>query len=68
MLLYLFAAIGVGVVAVLLWRALSPDRVGVAARRAVVAPDDDPDFLRRLGEQTRRPDDGETPPGPTDGR
>jgi hypothetical protein len=61
-MLYLLAAIGVVTVAVLLWRALSPDRVAVGARRQVVAPDDDPDFLRHLGEQTRRPDNGENPP------
>lgn len=56
-MLYLLAAIGVVAVAVLLWRALSPDRVGVGARRQVIAPDDDPDFLRHLGEQTKRDDD-----------
>ncbi|HEX4703090.1 MAG TPA: hypothetical protein VH352_13245 [Pseudonocardiaceae bacterium] len=63
-MLYLLAAVGVVTVAVLLWRALSPDRVGVGARRNVVAPDDDPDFLRRLGEQNKRPDDGDTPDRP----
>ena len=59
-MLYLLAAIGVVTVAVLLWRALSPDRVGVGARRRIVAPDDDPDFLRRLGEQNNRPDEGDS--------
>jgi hypothetical protein len=62
MLLYLLAAIGVVAVAILLWRVLSPDRVGVGARRRMVAPDDDPDFLRRLGEQNRRPDGDDQPP------
>lgn len=63
-MLYLLAAIGVVTVAVLLWRALSPDRVGVGSRRRTVAPDDDPDFLRRLGEQYRRPDrPDDQPPG-----
>jgi phospholipase D-like protein len=28
-----------------------------SARRRPVAPDDDPEFLRRLGERSRRPDD-----------
>jgi hypothetical protein len=60
-MLYLLAAIGVVTVAVLLWRALSPDRVGVGARRRIVAPDDDPDFLRRLGEQNNRTDEGDGP-------
>ena len=63
-MLYLLAAIGVVTVAVLLWRALSPDRVGVGARRHTVAPDDDPDFLRRLGEQNKRPDEGDPPERP----
>jgi hypothetical protein len=55
---YLLAVVGVVTVAALLWRVLNPDRVGVGARRQVVAPDDDPDFLRRLGEQNRRSDRG----------
>ena len=59
-MLYLLAAIGVVPIAALLWRALTPDRVSVGARRQVVAPDDDPDFLRHLGERNRRPD-GEDP-------
>ena len=63
-MLYLLAAIGVVTVAVLLWRALSPDRVGVGARRRIVAPDDDPDFLRRLGEQNNRTEDGDNPERP----
>ncbi|HEX3590654.1 MAG TPA: hypothetical protein VHV74_13570 [Pseudonocardiaceae bacterium] len=60
-MLYLLAAIGVVTIAALLWRALNPDRVGVGARRQVVAPDDDPDFLRHLGERNRRTDDGDSP-------
>jgi len=63
-MLYLLAAIGVVTVAVLLWRALSPDRVGVGARRRTIGPDDDPDFLRRLGEQNTPPDEGDTPERP----
>lgn len=59
-MLYVLATVGVVTIAALLWRASHPDRVGVGARRTV-APDDDPDFLRRLGERNRRPDDGETP-------
>jgi hypothetical protein len=54
-MLYLLAAIGVVTIAALLWRALKPDQVGVGARRHVVGPDDDPEFLRHLGEQNRRP-------------
>jgi hypothetical protein len=57
-LIYLLAAIGALTIAVMLWRAFGPERVGVAARRpSMVAPDDDPDFLRQLGEQQRRKDD-----------
>jgi hypothetical protein len=58
-MLYVLAIVGLVIVAVLIWRALSPARVGVGARRRPMAPDDDPDFLRKLGEQIRRPDDEE---------
>ncbi|HEX3792362.1 MAG TPA: hypothetical protein VHW44_31140 [Pseudonocardiaceae bacterium] len=57
-MLYLLAAVGVVTVAVLLWRAFTPHRVEVGARSRLVAPDDDPDFLRRLDEQNRGPDEG----------
>ncbi|GLY63727.1 hypothetical protein [Amycolatopsis taiwanensis] len=56
-MIYLLAAIGALTIAVLLWRAFGPERVGVSSHRSPVAPDDDPDFLRRLGEQQRREDD-----------
>ena len=61
MLLYLLATIGAVTVAVLLWRAFGSQHVGVGSRRGV-APDDDPEFLRKLGEQSRRPRD----PGDSD--
>ncbi|MGH3517437.1 MAG: hypothetical protein ACRDQ7_08500 [Haloechinothrix sp.] len=51
---YLLAAVGAITVAVLLWRAFGAERVGVPARKAPVAPDDDPDFLRKLSEQQRK--------------
>lgn len=51
---YLLAAIGVATIAVLLWRTLGGQRVGVPSERPPVAPDDDPDFLRKLGEQQRK--------------
>lgn len=54
-MIYLLAAIGTFTVAVLLWRAFGPERVGVASSRPQVAPDDDPDFLRKLGEEQRKP-------------
>jgi hypothetical protein len=56
-MIYLLAAIGALTIAVLLWRAFAPERVGVSARRAPLAPDDDPDFLRQLSEQQRRKED-----------
>ncbi|WP_019814992.1 hypothetical protein [Saccharomonospora saliphila] len=57
-MLYLLAAIGALTIAVLLWRAFGAERVGVSSRRAApLAPDDDPDFLRKLGEQQRKEDD-----------
>ncbi|TNC28574.1 hypothetical protein [Amycolatopsis alkalitolerans] len=56
-MIYLLALIGALTIAVLLWRAFGPERVGASSRRAPVAPDDDPEFLRTLGEQHRRPED-----------
>ncbi|MFD1146849.1 hypothetical protein [Saccharothrix hoggarensis] len=59
-MLYLLAVIGALTIAVLLWRAFGPDRVNTAPSRRFVAPDDDPDFLRKLGEQRKKkPDDEE---------
>ncbi|AHI01678.1 hypothetical protein GCM10010174_53110 [Kutzneria viridogrisea] len=58
-MVYLLALIGAITVGVLLWRAFGPDQVRVGSRTSrSVAPDDDPDFLRKLGEQTRRDKDG----------
>ena len=48
---YLMAVIGVGGVTVLLWKALRPQR---PTARSVLAPDDDPEFLRGLN---RKPGD-----------
>lgn len=50
-MIWLFALIGVVTTAVLLWRAFGP---GSRPLPPVVAPDDDPDFLRDL--DTRGPD------------
>ncbi|HEY0637461.1 MAG TPA: hypothetical protein VGD67_07425 [Pseudonocardiaceae bacterium] len=52
--LYLLALIGAVTVAAVLWAAVgNRHRPGHAPR--IIPPDDDPDFLRRLGE--RRDDD-----------
>lgn len=59
MLFFLLALIGAVTVAVLLWRAFGAERVGVASRPRTIAPDDDPDFLRKLGEQQRKRGDDE---------
>ncbi|MFF5986148.1 hypothetical protein [Prauserella flavalba] len=56
-MLYLLAAIGALTIAVLLWRVFAAERVGVPQRPGPVAPDDDPDFLRKLGEQHRKKPD-----------
>jgi hypothetical protein len=42
---YLMAAIGVAAVTAILWKALRPQR---PAARSVLAPDDDPEFLKGL--------------------
>jgi hypothetical protein len=60
-MLYLLAAIGAIAVVVLLWRAFVARPASVAPRRRqTTAPDDDPEFLRRLGENKRRPDDDDS--------
>jgi hypothetical protein len=58
-MLYLLAAVGALTVAVLLWRAFGAQPAGVTARgdRGSVAPDDDPDFLRRLDERNKKADE-----------
>ncbi|GGP57174.1 hypothetical protein [Saccharothrix coeruleofusca] len=58
-MLYVLAVIGALTIAVLLWRAFGPDRVGTAPSGRFVAPDDDPEFLRKLSEQRKqkRPED-----------
>lgn len=69
-MLYLLAAIGAICVAVLLWRAFvsSPSEVGERSprpprnRQAPIAPDDDPEFLRKLGQRKPPPDPDVTPP------
>jgi hypothetical protein len=51
---YVLAAIGVAGVAALLWKAVRPQR---PAARAVLAPDDDPEFLRGLNRNGQQPGD-----------
>jgi hypothetical protein len=62
-MIYLLAAIGAIAVVVLLWRAFVARPTPVTPRRArSVAPDDDPEFLRRLDEHKKRPDEEDKPP------
>lgn len=57
-MLYLFALIGMAAVVAAVWVALRPQPT-VVKRPRVLPPDDDPDFLRRLGERRIDPrDDG----------
>ena len=49
---YVIAAIGVGGLTALLWKALRPQR---PAARSVLAPDDDPEFLRGLNSRRQQP-------------
>ncbi|MEU4802252.1 hypothetical protein [Actinosynnema sp. NPDC023587] len=57
-MLYVLALVGALTITVLLWHAFGPNRVGTAPSRRVIAPDDDPEFLRKLGEQgKKRPDE-----------
>ncbi|GAA2663316.1 MULTISPECIES: hypothetical protein [Actinosynnema] len=60
-MLYVLALIGALTIAVLLWRAFGSARPESASTRRFVAPDDDPEFLRKLGEQQskQKPQDEE---------
>ncbi|GAA2782828.1 MULTISPECIES: hypothetical protein [Crossiella] len=53
--LYLLAVIGAVTVGALMWRAFGPEKRPRSYRAAggPLAPDDDPDFLRRLDENRR---------------
>jgi hypothetical protein len=51
---YIMAAIGMATVTALLWKAFRPQR---PAARSVLAPDDDPEFLRGLTREHPEPDD-----------
>ena len=64
-MVYLLAAVGALTIAVLMWRAFGPQTAEVAPKRrtAPIAPDDDPDFLRKLDEKRKKnPDDEDKPP------
>lgn len=54
-MVYLLAAVGALTIAVLMWRAFGPQPADVSQRRrTAIAPDDDPDFLRKLDENRRK--------------
>ncbi|RCW46885.1 hypothetical protein DFQ14_101225 [Halopolyspora algeriensis] len=62
-MIYILAAIGTITLIVLMWQAFGPVRDAVndrTDRSQPVAPDDDPDFLRRLDEQRRKQRDDES--------
>lgn len=51
---FVMAAMGVAGITALLWKALRPQQ---PAARSVLAPDDDPEFLKGLNRQRQRPED-----------
>ncbi|MDQ4020624.1 MAG: hypothetical protein M3257_03110 [Actinomycetota bacterium] len=51
---YAMAAIGMAAVTALLWKAFGPQH---PAARPVLAPDDDPEFLRGLNRKRAEPGD-----------
>ncbi len=51
---YVLAAVGMAGMSVLLWKALRPPQ---RVARSVVAPDDDPEFLRGLSTRRQQPGD-----------
>jgi hypothetical protein len=65
-MLFLIALVGAVIVGLLVWKALSLPRQGLPSRpaapsRRVTGPDDDPEFLRQLGQRFRADED---PPQP----
>ncbi|MFD4428974.1 hypothetical protein [Nocardia sp. NPDC058497] len=58
---YLLALIAIAAVAVLCWKAFGPQKSGPSPRRPILGPDDDPEFLWRLGKQ-HRDDSGPSEP------
>lgn len=66
-MIYVLAVIGVIAIIAVLWRTFDAQGRAIAAARrdrAMVPPDDDPDFLRRLGEQQHKPnEDGDSGDG-----
>jgi hypothetical protein len=53
--LYLLGLIGAVTMIAVMWVAIGAGPRPVQPRRRVLAPDDDPEFLRRLSERYRRP-------------
>ena len=53
-MIYALAAIGALTIAVLMWKAFGPEPAATRPRQAPVAPDDDPEFLRKIAEQQRK--------------
>lgn len=66
-MIYVLAAIGVVTLAVLMWKAFGPDTEalrngslrGDRPKKNPVAPDDDPEFLRKISEEQRKKGSGE---------
>ena len=58
-MIYILAAIGLVTIAVLLWRAFGPESTAQvpSTRRRPLAPDDDPDFLRKLNKPKPKDED-----------
>ena len=54
---YVLAAIGAATVTVLLWKAFGPQSQSQGGGRPVLAPDDDPDFLRELNHKRQEPNE-----------
>lgn len=62
---YLLALIAIVAIAVLCWKAFGPERTATPpgpARKRIIGPDDDPEFLWRISRQQHR----DTDPGSTE--
>jgi hypothetical protein len=54
--IYLLALIGAGTIAAAVWAAFRQQQAPTGGSRPI-APDDDPEFLRRLNERRRPPEE-----------
>ncbi|MFE4498916.1 hypothetical protein ACFRFQ_03580 [Rhodococcus sp. NPDC056743] len=65
-MLYLLALVGLVTLVVLMWKAFGPSPASRIPGGGVKGPDDDPEFLWNVNQQTRRKQQGGPDGAPTD--